>query len=170
MKSIIWGLVFVILCIELGVLAILCAPLPWGVRKTIARFLHNNGIAKKFKVSMYYLMVAISLAVVDAVMRIRALEGREETGDPDAAQGLGGTLNAQYLKGQRYRAQRNLYLAGFVLTLLFAIKRIIELVVNEIALRDEIKRISGKETTIGTAEVPAVTAVPDPSPEEKKKQ
>lgn len=43
-----------------------------------------------------------------------------------------------------------MYLAGSVLALLFALKRIIDLVTNEIALRDEILRLSGKETKIGT--------------------
>lgn len=149
--SLVWTFVFYVLMVELFVLALLVLPLPWGVRKNIARSLMNPQVKRIVDRVLQYLGVGLMFAVAESVHALRHLqEVSEATRLPSdqktAAEELASTSTGLHeLKWRRALAQRNLYLSSFSLVLIVTLLRIINLVRNETALRQRIKELNGNQ-------------------------
>mmetsp|Transcript_18070 Transcript_18070/g.37506 ORF Transcript_18070/g.37506 Transcript_18070/m.37506 type:complete len:155 (-) Transcript_18070:1386-1850(-) len=141
MATVVWTAIFLLLCVELFILLLLCAPLPFRLQSGIAKFLVDTKLARKMRTAMWYLTLAVTLGVVEALQTIYKLEAPvEKAEDPMMGHNLVSVTIHEY-KIRKFRAHRNLYLAGFVLALLFALNRIVHLLSNEAMLKREIHRL-----------------------------
>lgn len=143
--SFLWTAVSATLGAELLVLALLCAPLPWGVRKNIARLMHTFRHSR-FHVMLKYVMFGLILALVESLNSLKNVLDRKgadaKSGGISKSSGEG-MIEKQDFGWRKARAERNLYMAAFAITCIIAIIRLVSLVANEISLKDRIKALNG---------------------------
>lgn len=143
--------VFFLLVLELVVTLLLVLPLPRTVRKFMARKIFTYHLAERLRFISRFLLLGLILAVSDAINGIRYLEKREAGGESIPGTGYQDSqsnyVHSSLDKQRKFRAERNLYLSGFALTLGFVIVRLVELtqeVVNFEEERDELKKRIGR--------------------------
>ena len=154
-KSFVWVSILSILVIELVIVTILCAPLPWGVRKNVARFLLNT--RQTIQNILKYIAFGLSIAIIESTVsmynlnqKIESDDDKEGAGDPN--QGL---IAVSTLKIRRIRAERNLYMASFSMVLIVVIGRLVHLVANEMELKNRIKALGGTSEDTKTHQDPS---------------
>mmetsp|Transcript_20370 Transcript_20370/g.48431 ORF Transcript_20370/g.48431 Transcript_20370/m.48431 type:complete len:175 (+) Transcript_20370:103-627(+) len=154
MASIIWMAIFALLVVELVIVLILCLPLPRRARNVVAREIFKLNLEDTMKKPMIALGAALCLALVESYFTHQRIMTRLY----GAADGEGGGENDHYHhhhrdrfypnlmdKERKYKSERNLYLAGFALTLLFAIGRLTALLQESVELHDEMERLLQKK-------------------------
>lgn len=143
---------------ETALLLLLCAPLPWGVRKNVSHFIFKFRAYDRIQMVMNYILFALCLAVVESLNELRSVYTRlaqpspkEDTtgdhGDSKTETPLDDHYDFQkgYLNWQKVRAERNVYLAAFTVTAFLAIVRLVRLATIEMHLRDKIKDFNGNK-------------------------
>lgn len=138
--SIVWLSVFILLCIELIILLPLVVPLPNAVRRFLAKKILSFNLAPKIRFLVNFTTLGLIFAVWDAVQQLQHLEGKAKDGGENVMSGdLGSTgyLSKNMTKSRLFRAERNLYLAGFTLVLLFVIARMVELLQLSVDLEEQ---------------------------------
>lgn len=167
--SVVWLAVFATLCVELVFTAVLVAPLPIVIRNGIARFIYHHKIGDKLSFFLRFATLALMFAVWDSVQDLQRLEKKYAPSDSNASGPVdpisGGNASFQqtsFDRQRKFRAERNLYLSGMTLTLLFVIRRLVEMS-NESAI--SLEAITALETRLnqgGSAVTPGkVTTLPD---------
>lgn len=150
MATIVWMSIFLLLILELFVTLLLVLPLPRTVRKFLARKIFTYHLAERLRFIARFLLLGLILAVSDAINGIRYLEKREQLGETNSSTYQGSQsdyVQSSLGKQRKFRAERNLYLSGFALTLGFVIIRLVELmqeVVNFEDERDDLKKRIGR--------------------------
>lgn len=153
--------VFFFLCFELGIVAILVLPLPRKLRNLIARKIADFRLGDRIRFAAQWIMFGLIAALVESITTLQRLEGREHQ---PASSGHSpydpSILEVSIDKQRKFRAERNLYLAGFSLTLLFVIARVTELMQECVKFEDErdsvkkrlddITSMANSETIIGS--------------------
>lgn len=157
MASVIWMGTFVLLMAELVITGILVLPLPRVVRRFIAKKIAQLDLGTRFRTLSMFLILGLCVAVADAVSTLRHLELKTEDeskqafNDPRA-----GYIAVSFDKQRKFRAERNMYLAGFALTLCFVIARIIELMQAAVQAEEECevakKRLAERSVAAGAAD------------------
>jgi B-cell receptor-associated protein 31 len=142
MASLVWTTIFVFLLLELALTFILVVPVPRKIRNFIAREIFKFNIGGRLAKPILFIAIALAFALVESYFthqRILARMGEEQEA---------GILNAsheRYFHGQdkerKYKAERNMYLAGFSLTLVFVIGRITQLMQESVELEGETDRV-----------------------------
>lgn len=154
--SLIWSAVSVVLGLELSLLLFLCLPLPWGVRKTISRWLFRIK-ARQFIDSMFkYILFALFLALAESLYSLQKVylssESKDETNGKQSDESI--RLNdVNTFRLQKARSERNMYLASFAITCCMAIVRLVRLAAIEVHLRDKIKYYNGDKAITETGEI-----------------
>lgn len=146
MASIVWMAVFILLMVELGIVALLVLPLPNFVRRFIAKKIFTYDLAKRVRFTSNFIILGLMLAVSDAVNTLRNLEIKEEShveGGNAYGDARVGYIDASFDKQRKFRAERNMYLAGFALTLVFVIARLVELM-QQVVNKEEEKEVLTK--------------------------
>lgn len=144
---------------ETALLLVLCAPLPWGVRKTVSRWIFKIRAYDRIQTIMNYILFALCLAVVESLNELRSVYTKllkpSNTTDSNgqSVDGADSTTETPvddhynfekgYLNWQKVRAERNCYLAAFTVTAFLAIIRLVRLATIEMHLRDKIKEFNG---------------------------
>jgi len=151
MASVIWTAVFVFLIFELVITMILVVPVPRKIRNRIARGIFQFNIGQRLGKSIMFIGVALGFALVESYIahqRIMARMGEEQQA------GISGHHHERtyhlHDKERKYKAERNMYLAGFALTLLFVIGRITQLMQESVELEsetDRVKKFTGDSAT-----------------------
>lgn len=145
MKSFLWTTVFVVLVLELVVTFILVIPVPRTIRNRIARCIAKLNIRRKIGQSSLFLMIVLIGALIESIMTVRALYQRDNHYYPATASMTTSVEQERIFhdmdKQRIFRAERNMYLAGFTLTLLFVIARISKLMEESVEMEDEHKRL-----------------------------
>lgn len=167
MASIVWMAIFALLLLELGVVLILVVPVPTKIRNLIAREVFALNLGEKLRKPIMYLALALSLALMESFFThqriINRIYDEQEAGVTDGA----GSDRRHHHHGDRfypnlhdkerkYKSERNLYLAGFALTLLFAIGRLTTLLQESVELHDEAERLK-KNTAKSSSSEPSAT-------------
>lgn len=134
--------VFIFLCIELVFVAILVLPFPRSFRNTLARAIRRLNLGPRVRFASQWIMFALVAAFVESVSTLRRLEEREGAPAGAHAGAAGFDARTGYVemsieKQRKFRAERNMYLAGFALTLLFVIARIVELMQESVGFEEE---------------------------------
>lgn len=139
MASVVWIAVFLLLSVELFLTCILVLPLPRFIRHFLAKKIFSYDLARRFKFISNFIILGLILSVADAITTLRHLTQKEEhidpghTGHADRAAYMGLNLDKQ----RKFRAERNMYLSSFALTLVFVIARLVELMQQTITLEEE---------------------------------
>jgi hypothetical protein len=169
MASILWTSVFVLLCLELALTLILVIPVPHKMRNWICRKVSKLDLKHRLKKPLWFTAIALGFALLDCVSFLQTIFSKEKeahersSSHPYSYSGEEGLLH-QIDKEQEYRTERNIYLAGFALTLLFVIGRITDLMQEHADLEDELEKIrlsskpavdssTGEESSSGVVEI-----------------
>eukprot|EP00529_Nitzschia_sp_RCC80_P035330 CAMPEP_0113490382 /NCGR_PEP_ID=MMETSP0014_2-20120614/27017_1 /TAXON_ID=2857 /ORGANISM="Nitzschia sp." /LENGTH=176 /DNA_ID=CAMNT_0000384151 /DNA_START=85 /DNA_END=615 /DNA_ORIENTATION=+ /assembly_acc=CAM_ASM_000159 len=166
MASIIWMAIFALLVVELVIVLILCLPLPRRARNVVAREIFKLNLEDTMKKPMMALGAALCLALVESYFTHQRIMTRlYGAADGEGGGGEDGHYHHHHHhdrfypnlmdKERKYKSERNLYLAGFALTLLFAIGRITALLQESVELHDEMERLLQKkqqQTTSSSSE------------------
>eukprot|EP00190_Bangiopsis_sp_CCMP1999_P007492 CAMPEP_0198725236 /NCGR_PEP_ID=MMETSP1475-20131203/2581_1 /TAXON_ID= ORGANISM="Unidentified sp., Strain CCMP1999" /NCGR_SAMPLE_ID=MMETSP1475 /ASSEMBLY_ACC=CAM_ASM_001111 /LENGTH=169 /DNA_ID=CAMNT_0044486979 /DNA_START=250 /DNA_END=759 /DNA_ORIENTATION=- len=125
--------------------------MPRSVWRQISSILKITSVSNIITFFVRFLILGLALGVFESLQIIRRLQDKTEgLNDMYAA------LSVSQKKQRMFRAERNLYLAGFCLTLIFVIQRLIQLAVENSDLSYEIekKQKSAKSTqsTASTSE------------------
>lgn len=159
MASILWTGVFVFLTMELVVTLILVLPV-WIPRK-----IRNTGLARKvaavsqwnlkkrLRLPVLFIATTLSLALLESyLVHQRILQKMDPAVASHAdghylhsyasiSSGVEHLIQNHHFKERKYKAERNMYLTGFALTLLFVINRIIQLMQESVEQEKERERI-----------------------------
>ena len=150
MASFLWTCVFLFLCLELALTMILVIPLPRKFRNWVCRGTTTLDLKGRLKPALWGIGVALSVALLDCLSLLQFLFSMEdEAHERSRIYGGGGAaevVKRQMDKEKEYKTERNIYLAGFALTLLFVIGRIMDLMQEHVELEDELEavRLSSK--------------------------
>mmetsp|Transcript_17842 Transcript_17842/g.33075 ORF Transcript_17842/g.33075 Transcript_17842/m.33075 type:complete len:176 (-) Transcript_17842:512-1039(-) len=145
MASLVWQTVFAFLVCELLLTLVLVVPVPRKVRNFIARECFQLNLGERLKTPILFIGVALVLALVESYFthqRILARLSEEvEAGFVPPASHHDGFYPGLHDKERKYKSERNMYLAGFALTLLFVIGRITALLQESVELHEEMDRV-----------------------------
>jgi B-cell receptor-associated protein 31 len=143
MASITWTGVFALLIAELVITFILVVPFPRRIRNFIARsFIFRFRLGgETVSKALLFLAFALMLALVESYFSVqRLMEKLTALEEQDIVAGSVAHGHGHYHDKQKlYRAERNMYLAGFALTLLFVIGRLLQLMQESVQLEDELE-------------------------------
>lgn len=157
MSSLIWTAVSGVLALEILILIGLCAPLPWGVRKNISRFLWRINLQRRLNAALQYILFGLCMAFTESVYSMRKVYMKSvESTDGGSSSQNEASLNLVALNEHRWlkaRAERNVYLAGFAITAMLAITRLVHLASIEVQLRNKIKEYNGNKSITETGEL-----------------
>lgn len=161
MASLLWTGVFIFTMLELIFTLILIVPVPQKWRNKICREVSKLDLKERFKIPLLFVGVGLAFAWMDSYNMLQLIidiqrEEHEES-MAIARSRRGGWFSSTYRmteeermhhileKETEYRTERNLYLVGFALTLLFVIGRITDLMQEHADLEDELEtaRLTG---------------------------
>jgi hypothetical protein len=146
MASLIWTTVFGFLVLELILTAILVVPVPRKIRNFLAKEINKFQIGERLAKPILFIAIALTFALVESYFTRQRILARESE---EIAAGMMLSMTARehdkmFHSGDRerkYKSERNMYLAGFSLTLLFVIGRITQLMQESIELEEECDRV-----------------------------
>jgi len=142
MPSLIWGAVFLFLLLELAVTVVLALPVPRKMRNFLAREVFKFNLGDKLTKPVLYIGIALGLALLESFMTHRRLLTRMEDEHNSGISSIPhDAVYHTHDKERKYKAERNMYLAGFSFTLLFVIGRITTLMQESVELEEETERV-----------------------------
>jgi hypothetical protein len=148
MASLLWTSVFVFLILELGLTYVLVIPVPPKIRNWICRQTAKLDLKKHLRMPLVCIGFALTLALLDSLSFLQLIFKEEEEVHNDAEtkthhhiHGEEAMMFRHLEKEKEYRTERNIYLAGFALTLLFAIGRITDLMQEHVDLEDDLEKL-----------------------------
>eukprot|EP00934_Nitzschia_sp_Nitz4_P003489 Nitzschia sp. Nitz4//scaffold106_size73319//21810//22349//NITZ4_005731-RA/size73319-processed-gene-0.39-mRNA-1//1//CDS//3329532505//3479//frame0 len=143
MASFLWTSVFVFLLLELGLTTILVLPVPRKLRNWICRQATKLDLKEKLKPALWGIGAALAIALLDCLSLLNFLFAVEHDAHDRYLYQGGGRSDAllfQIDKEKEYKTERNIYLTGFALTLLFVIGRITDLMQEHVELEDDLQK------------------------------
>jgi hypothetical protein len=156
MVSLVWHGIFILLVLELAVTLILVLPVPRRIRNWICRKIlaYQSVTLKEFvQLPLLFLSLGLVFAVMDCCSSLHYRASMEQV-DQDYV----GVVYSHphphqhhhhHHREKEYKTERNLYLAGFTLTLLLVIVRVLDLMQEHVQLEDECERVK-KESKAST--------------------
>ncbi|KAJ8902154.1 hypothetical protein NDN08_006562 [Rhodosorus marinus] len=111
-------------------------PLPHTVWRSISKVLRTSAVDSALTFIVRFLVVGLAIGVFDSVQSIQGLQEQISVTDPND---LYSAMSLSSRKQRIFRAERNLYLAGFCFALIFIIRRLFQLAAKNADLVDEIK-------------------------------
>ncbi|KNE65249.1 hypothetical protein AMAG_10894 [Allomyces macrogynus ATCC 38327] len=114
---------FAVLAVEGVVVVLLSIPLPAKARKALARLLTESAIAKQASVPFWFLAIFLAVNFADATLRQYKLSQQHHGVEIDSHHHhhVGYPINDMDPRAKLFQAQRNMYLTGSALFLLFVI-------------------------------------------------
>ena len=149
---------------ELAITTILVVPVPRKIRNWLARKIKRFHLGDKVAKYAAFIAVALLLALMESVHSLGNIQTRMDH-DKKLVDIPYEKLRSMmdHHRERKFRGQRNMYLAGFSLTLMFVISRLATLMQESIELEDECERLrqelepvdssTGEEKTDGKAEI-----------------
>ena len=153
MATLIWTGIFAFLVGELILTLILVLPVPRRIRNYIAKKIFILQLGERLAKPILFIGIALGLALVESYLsHQRLLERLKEDHAMEVMAAAGGGANSIGLGvgaasitavdlQRKYKSERNMYLAGFSLTLLFVIGRLTQLMEENVELEDECDRL-----------------------------
>lgn len=131
----------------------LCAPLPWGVRKNVSRWLYRVKAQERLLSLIKYIIFALFIALAESVNSIRNAHIQSQKDKENYVVHDPSYLTpATDYRWQKVRGERNFYLASFSIVALIAIGRLVSLAGIEVQLRNRIKSFNGNRPISETGE------------------
>jgi heme/copper-type cytochrome/quinol oxidase subunit 1 len=146
MPSLIWTTVFLFLLLELAVTLILVLPVPRRVRNVLARNVVTKfNLGERLGKPILFVAIALSFALLESYVAHQRILARLEHEHGGGAADMYSQQHERVYHAQdkerKYKSERNMYLAGFSLTLLFVIGRILKLMQESVELEEEKDRV-----------------------------
>jgi len=146
MASLVWTSVYIFLIIELIITFALVVPVPRKIRNIIARNVFRLKLSEKFQKPIWLVAAGLTIAFCDSYLTLERLTSRSQQ-EHDLAGFTGGAVTKDRIyhdldKQRGYKAQRNIYLAGFALTLLFVIYRITQLMAESVEMETQLRELT----------------------------
>ncbi|CAJ1965035.1 unnamed protein product [Cylindrotheca closterium] len=163
MPSLIWSSAYLFLLVELVITAILVVPVPIKIRNAITRKVFQLNLGERLRKPILFIGIALAFGFVDSYSKhkyVLDMINEERNAELDHGHHLPHVVHHE--KEKKYKAERNMYLTGFALTLLFVIGRICQLMQEHVELENELH----PETAVKKKEP---TASPPKKPADKKK-
>ena len=139
--SIVWGSVFIFLLLELALTLILVIPVPRKWRNWLCRECSKLDLKSKLHTPLLIIGVGLVLALLDCISRLELIFDMERNAHESGFRGEEARVLHQLDKEKEYKTERNLYLAGFALTLLFVIGRITDLMQEHADLETDLEKV-----------------------------
>jgi hypothetical protein len=142
MASLIWTSVWYFLMFELIITLILVIPVPRKIRNMLARQVNKLDLGQRLAKVGIFATIALAAALMESLSSIQTIGERERM---EAHQGFsaGSAEHDRILhdldKQRKFRSERNMYLAGFSLTLLFVIVRIANLMQESVEWEEQVE-------------------------------
>jgi hypothetical protein len=159
MASLIWTSVFGFLVLELILTAILVVPVPRKIRNFLAKEINKFRIGERLAKPILFIALALTFALVESYFTRQRILARESD-EMEAGMNLLMSREQEKMfhsgdRERKYKSERNMYLAGFSLTLLFVIGRITQLMQESVELEEECDRVKKfKSASDATEEKP----------------
>ena len=151
MRSLIWTSTYIILLIEIVITVILVIPVPRNYRNQICRKISKLDVKQKLYYPLTALFVALSVAFLDSYNYLIQIWNIIEEDDV-RYRNYNSIEEAHWIKHldkeKQYKTQRNLYLSGFALTLIFVIGRITDLMQEHADLEDDLSKLRSNNIPI----------------------
>jgi hypothetical protein len=143
MRSLLWTSIFYLLMAALGLTLILVVPVPRKFRSRIVLSVSKLGLKEKLKMPLVFLCFALVLALADTAKYLHGLHDKHEEAKLAVSEGMPprNSIDRLLTKEKKYKAERNIYLVGFALTLIFVIGRITELMQEHAELEGKIENL-----------------------------
>jgi hypothetical protein len=152
MATLIWTSVFLFLLLELVAVFILVVPVPRKIRNFICRQISKLNLKEHLHFPCLCIGIALAFGLVDGIFALQWISKTEKEAHDESmhqehsyfhhhdSESSGGVLR-ELDKQREYKTERNMYLTGFALTLLFVIGRIADLMQEHVELGDEYERV-----------------------------
>jgi hypothetical protein len=178
MRSLLWTAVFGLLVVELCLTLILVIPVPRKIRSMICNAVSKLELKKRFKTPLVAIFFALVFAVLDTAIFLGNIYTQKEEEKAALHTGHNNNMNVidrHLLKEREYKAGRNMYLAGFALTLLFVIGRITDLMQEHAELEGKIETLTlaiaiNNNSSSGDNDVPSTKGIEMKPMRMKKKE
>ena len=138
MASLVWTAVYLLLLVELAIVFILVIPMPrrWH-HSLVARPIRHFRLGERLAKPVLFLGIALAVALAESFLHHQRIVQRLAM-DQQQMNGNNIEPHREHLhhvhdKERKYKAERNMYLAGFALTLIFVIGRITQLMQESVA-------------------------------------
>ncbi|GJD08556.1 hypothetical protein Gasu2_28510 [Galdieria sulphuraria] len=144
-----WLLVYLFLCTEVVIVALLVLPLPKRVRRLVLRVLATGSQFLHLRKFINYISLSLFFGIVESLTdayRVQLKLSEQTTSNGMFSNAV--SFEVRTLKQRQFRSQRNFYLASFSLTLLFVIGKLFELTsrINVLESQLEAKLTSGRSS------------------------
>mmetsp|Transcript_30131 Transcript_30131/g.72330 ORF Transcript_30131/g.72330 Transcript_30131/m.72330 type:complete len:162 (-) Transcript_30131:69-554(-) len=155
MPSLIWSTAYAFLLVELVITAILVVPVPIKIRNAITRKVFQFDLGERIRKPILFIAIALAMGFVDSYSKHQYVMEKideERNAELDHGHHLPHVLHHE--KEKKYKAERNMYLTGFALTLLFVIGRICQLMQEHVELENELHPETAVEKREATPKKP----------------
>jgi len=139
-----YSLVFALLVAEMVVFGALIVPMPFTWRRKLFIFLSENKFIAKIQYGLKITFIFILILFVDSVNRVYRvyLEKSQASRDGQVAETVGGPVRAE-INARKFYSERNMYLTGFTIFLSLILNRTYSLILEQLRLEEEVKRLTG---------------------------
>lgn len=138
MPSLIWTTVYWFLLAELALTAVLVVPVPRRVRNSIAKSIFKFNLGERLSKPVLFIGLALAFGLLESYLRHSHVLERMAEGELHHEGGDHHFHSPHHHdKEKKYKAERNMYLSGFSLTLIFVIGRLTTLMQENVELDHE---------------------------------
>lgn len=165
--------IFGLLVVELAVTLAVCLPLPRKLRNLIARKVFKLNLQERLSKPILFIGTALGLALIESFFTHQRIIARLRE---EQEAGVVGIVHHPHTdrfypglhdKERKYKSERNMYLAGFALTLLFVLGRITVLLQESVELHDETERLQKEQAGSKKEEDDSLKPSTKPAPDKK---
>jgi len=145
-----YSLVFALLVAEMVVFGALIVPMPFTWRRKLFVFLSENPIIAKIQYGLKITFIFILILFIDSLNRVYRvyLEKAQSAREGSTAEVVGGPIRAE-VNARKFYSERNMYLTGFTIFLSLILNRTYILILEQLRLEEEVKRLRGDKTGSG---------------------
>lgn len=138
--------------VELAVTIMLVIPVPRKIRNAMARTVGRLNLGERLSTVGYFVAMVLFAALVESITSVRNIEERQRMEHQQTLHGAGSSMEHDRIfhdmaRQRKFRSERNMYLAGFALTLVFVIVRICKLMQESVEHEEEVDRLTNATTT-----------------------
>jgi len=139
-----YSLVFLLLVFEMVVFGALIVPLPYSIKRKLFTFISESPLVAKLQYGIKITFIFILILFIDSCNRVYRvqLESSSAAAKQGSAEALGGTARME-VQARKFYSQRNMYLCGFTLFLSLILNRTYVMILDQLRLEEEIKRLNG---------------------------
>ena len=127
---------------ELIITLILVIPVPRKIRNAIARQINRLDLGDRLGKFAIFIGVALTMALLESISSVHHFMLKENNSKEHYETPEHERIFYDLVKQRKFRSERNMYLAGFSLTLLFVIVRISQLMQESVEWEEQVNALT----------------------------